>query len=55
MGEEKIEKLQNAALNAEKKSNTYWEVSNEGLTFSLGEPIKVGHHSGKKAQSIDRT
>lgn len=49
----RAEKLQNAALNAEKKSNTYWEASNEGSDFlSLGEPIKVGHHSEKRHRAL---
>ncbi len=46
-------KLENAALNAEKKSNEYYEASNEGREFlSLGEPIKVGHHSEKRHRAL---
>ena len=49
----KAEKLQNAAANAEKKSNQYYEASNEGKEFlSLGEPIKVGHHSEKRHRAL---
>ncbi len=49
----RAEKLQNAAINAEKKSDTYWEASHEGADFlSLGEPIKVGHHSEKKHRAL---
>jgi len=45
----KAEKLQNASLNAEKKSTEYWNKSNKDSAFlSLGEPIKVGHHSEKR-------
>lgn len=49
----KAEKLQNAALNAEKKSNEYYEKSNEGKEFlSLGEPIKIGHHSERRHRNL---
>ena len=49
----RAERLQNAALNAEKKSEQYWEASNEGKDFlSLGEPIKVGHHSEKRHRAL---
>ena len=49
----KVERLQNAALNAEKKSTQYWEASNEGKDFlSLGEPIKIGHHSEKRHRAL---
>ena len=52
----RAERLQTAANNAEKKSNQYYEASNEGKDFlSLGEPIKVGHHSEKRHRAlIDR-
>jgi hypothetical protein len=52
----RAERLENAALNAEKKSQKYWEASNEGRDFlALGEPIKVGHHSEKRHRAlIDR-
>ena len=49
----KAEKLHNAALNAEKKSDVYWNASNEGADFlALGEPIKVGHHSEKRHRAL---
>jgi hypothetical protein len=49
----KAERLQNASINAEKKSTQYWEASNEGKDFlSLGEPIKVGHHSEKRHRAL---
>jgi hypothetical protein len=49
----RAEKLQNASSNAEKKSTQYWEASNEGKDFlSLGEPIKVGHHSEKRHRAL---
>lgn len=52
----RAERLQNAAINAEKKSNRYWSAANEGADFlALGEPIKVGHHSEKRHRAlIDR-
>jgi len=49
----KAERLEGAAINAEKKSNAYWEASHEGKDFlSLGEPIKVGHHSEKRHRAL---
>lgn len=49
----KAERLENAATNAEKKSNQYYADSNEGREFlSLGEPIKVGHHSEKRHRAL---
>ncbi len=52
----KAERLQGWANNAEKRSNQYYEASNEGRDFlALGEPIKVGHHSEKRHRAlIDR-
>jgi len=52
----KAEKLETASANAEKKSTEYWKASHEGKDFlSLGEPIKVGHHSEKRHRAlIDR-
>lgn len=52
----KAEKYESWASSAEKKSNQYYEASNEGKDFlSLGEPIKVGHHSEKRHRAlIDR-
>jgi hypothetical protein len=49
----KAERLENAAANAEKKSNQYWEASNEGKDFLvLAEPIKIGHHSEKRHRAL---
>jgi hypothetical protein len=49
----KAERLQNAALNAESKSDDYWKASNKDSDFlSLGEPIHVGHHSEKRHRRI---
>ena len=49
----RAEKLQTASVNAEKKSNQYFEASNEGRDFlALGEPIKVGHHSEKRHRAL---
>ena len=52
----KAERYLNWAASAEKKSTQYYEASNEGKDFlSLGEPIKVGHHSEKRHRAlIDR-
>ena len=49
----KAEKLQTAAVNAENKSTGYWNASNKDRDFlSLGEPIKVGHHSEGRHRKI---
>lgn len=49
----KAERLETAAVNAENKSLQYYEASNEGRDFlSLGEPIKVGHHSEKRHRAL---
>lgn len=52
----KAEKYSTWANAAEKKSNQYYEASNEGKDFLvLAEPIKVGHHSEKRHMAlIDR-
>ena len=52
----KAERYSNWAASAEKKSTQYYLASNEGAEFlSLGEPIKVGHHSEKRHRAlIDR-
>jgi hypothetical protein len=52
----KAERYMQWAASAEKKSNQYYEASQEGRDFlSLGEPIKVGHHSEKRHRAlIDR-
>lgn len=42
----KAERRREWAVSAERKSNEYFEKSNKDAEFlSLGEPIKVGHHS----------
>ena len=49
----KAERYQNWANSAEKKSNEYFEASQEGRDFlSLAEPIKVGHHSEKRHRAL---
>lgn len=54
--EKKAEKYQTWAASAAKQSAASWEASNEGREFlSLGEPIKVGHHSeGRHRALIER-
>lgn len=49
----KVAKLEGYAANAEDRSNKYYEASKEGKDFlSLGEPIKVGHHSEKRHRAL---
>lgn len=49
----KAERYQNWAIGAENKSTEYWKASQEGKEFlSLGEPIKVGHHSEKRHRAL---
>jgi len=49
----KAERLQGAAINADKKSDSYWKASQEGKDFlSLAEPIKIGHHSEKRHRAL---
>jgi hypothetical protein len=49
----RAEKLETAAANANKKSDQYWKASDEGKEFlSLGEPIKIGHHSEKRHRAL---
>ena len=49
----KAERYQKWAISAENKSNELWEASHEGRYFlSLGEPIKVGHHSEKRHRAL---
>lgn len=51
--EKKAEKLQSQVFNATKKSNEYYKKSNKDSAFlSLGEPIKVGHHSEKRHRKV---
>lgn len=49
----RAEKLESWASSAEKRSNEWMEKINEGRNFlSLGEPIKVGHHSEKGHRAL---
>lgn len=49
----KSERLNGYASNAEKRSQQYYEESKEGKDFlSLGEPIKIGHHSEKRHRAL---
>ncbi len=49
----RAERLQNASSNAEKRSNQYYAASNKDSAFlSLGEPIKIGHHSERRHRRI---
>jgi len=52
----KAERYSNSAANHMSKSENYYNASQEGKEFlSLGEPIKVGHHSEKRHRAlIDR-
>lgn len=54
--ERKAEKYRNASESSLRKSDEKWKASEEGKEFlSLGEPIKVGHHSEKRHRAlIDR-
>lgn len=50
---QKAERYSKWAASAEKKSEQYYEASNEGKDFlSLGEPIKIGHHSEKRHRAL---
>jgi Domain of unknown function (DUF3560) len=50
---QRAERRERWAASAERKSNAAWEASHEGREFlSLGEPIKVGHHSEKKHRAL---
>lgn len=49
----RAERLETASMNAEKKSDQYYERSNKDAAFlSLGEPIKIGHHSERGHRRI---
>ena len=49
----KAEKYSNSATNSMAKSNQYLATSNEGREFlSLGEPIKIGHHSENRHRAL---
>lgn len=50
---QKAERYQSWANSRERKSNEYYEASNEGKDFlSLAEPIKIGHHSEKRHRAL---
>ena len=49
----KLEKLNQWADNADKRSKEWHEKSNEGRDFlALGEPIKIGHHSERRHRNL---
>jgi hypothetical protein len=49
----KAERFQKWAVARANKSNDFYNASQEGKEFlSLGEPIKVGHHSEKRHRSL---
>lgn len=51
--QKRAEKLQDYANNAMQRSNAYAEAASEGREFlSLGEPIKVGHHSERSHRAL---
>jgi len=51
--ENKLEKTKQYQSNAMKRSNDYSQLSNQDSEFlSLGEPIKVGHHSEKRHRKL---
>lgn len=51
--ERKAERYTRAAANSISKSNQSYQAAQEGREFlSLGEPIKVGHHSEKRHRAL---
>jgi hypothetical protein len=49
----KAERLKDSAFLAARKSNEAYKASQEGKDFlSLGEPIKVGHHSERRHRAL---
>ena len=53
MQSEKPEKYSDASSNSIKKSNERMNAAQEGREFlSLGEPIKVGHHSEHRHRAL---
>ncbi len=49
----RADRRRNWAASAEKKSDEYYNRSNKDAAFlSLGEPIKIGHHSEKRHRKI---
>lgn len=50
---QRAERRREWAVSAERKSNEYYEKSNKDRDFlSLGEPIKVGHHSERRHRKM---
>lgn len=46
-------RYENASANSMKKSDAKWDAAQEGWEFlSLGEPIKVGHHSEERHRAL---
>ncbi len=53
VAQKRLEKLEGYAATADAKSTQAWEASHEGRDFlSLGEPIKVGHHSERRHRAL---
>lgn len=51
--ERRAERMARAVENSKKKSDAYYEKSQNGSDFlSLGEPIKIGHHSEKRHRKL---
>lgn len=51
--ENRAEKLQGYAANADKRADQYYSRSQEGKDFLvLAEPIKIGHHSEKRHRAL---
>lgn len=51
--ERKAERYANASVNSQKKQKEWFDKADEGKEFlSLGEPIKVGHHSEKRHRAL---
>jgi hypothetical protein len=49
----RAERNESIASNAAQKSHESWKASNEGSAFlSLGEPIKIGHHSERGHRAL---
>lgn len=49
----KANKWQDSAERAQQKSNERWAAADEGKDFlSLGEPIKIGHHSERRHRAL---
>ena len=51
--ERKAERYEKASVNSQKKQKEWFDKADEGKEFlSLGEPIKVGHHSEKRHRAL---